>query len=144
VFKLTPFYAIFTAFENKSALFSRRITTNNKLEYKGISGTFVFYFSSFVLGRFLKKCLQNNKSALSSSAVWRNFAVSNVDLGLLHVDQELSKLMRKISVMATLCFPLHGTQKTSIDITAHAYKRRPFIDDSLINKFLDSFAKHFG
>jgi len=68
VFKLTPFYAKFKAFENKSALFSRRITTNNKLEYKRISGTFVFYFCSFVLGRFLEKYLQTKKSALSWSA----------------------------------------------------------------------------
>ena len=69
MFKTAPFYGIFTAFEDKSALFSRRITTNNKMEYKGISSTFVFYFSSFVLGRFPKKYLQNNKSTLRSKAV---------------------------------------------------------------------------
>jgi len=72
VFKLAPFYAIFTAFEDKSALFSRRITTNNEMKYKGISNTFVFYFSSFVLGRFSKKqYLQNNKLTLCSRAVWK-------------------------------------------------------------------------
>ena len=45
--------------------------------------------------------------------------------------------------MATLCFSLQETQKTLIDMTAHAYKRRPFIDDSLINELLISFAEIF-
>lgn len=46
-------------------------------------------------------------------------------------------------MMATLCFPLQGTQKTLFDMTAHAYKRRPLINDSLINEILISFAEIF-
>ena len=153
MFKLAPFYAaIFTAFEDKSALFSRRITTNNKTEYKGMSNTFVFFFLHLCLAAFRKNIYKtrNRRSAQRLSEALEKVSVTYVELGLLHVDQGLSKLMKSrlvnygLSVMATLCFPLQRTQKNLIDVTAHTWKKRPFIDNNLINEFLISFTKMFS
>ena len=92
MFLLAPFYAIFTAFEDKSALFSRRITTNNKMEYKGMSSTFVFFSLHLCLAASRKNIYKaiNQRSAQRLSEDLEKVSASNVELGLLHVDQGLN------------------------------------------------------
>ena len=122
------------------------------MEYKGMSNTFVFFFFFLCLAAFRKNIYKtrNRRSAQRLSETLEKVSVSNVELGLLHVDQGLSKLMKSrlvnygLSVMATLCFPLQRTQKNLIDVTAHTWKIRPFIDNNLINEFLISFTKLFS
>lgn len=111
-----------------------------------------FFFLHLCLAAFRKNIYKtrNRRSAQRLSEALEKVSVTYVELGLLHVDQGLSKLMKSrlvnygLSVMATLCFPLQRTQKNLIDVTAHTWKKRPFIDNNLINEFLISFTKMFS
>lgn len=66
------------------------------MEYKGMSSTFVPFFSSFALGRFPKNIFKtiNRRSAQRLSENLEKVSVSNVELRLLHVDQGLYKFMK--------------------------------------------------